>query len=201
MRCQREGLRFVIVAAPGDGPVRAPLTGGVMAAMTIETPLIRTKRTMKMGDGMWQQSNASGPAFEGAETAKGPLAVSRLSPLPPSSSSGAPRCLPWGPFHSFPSTFVAVVRVVEPQGSRLPHIRPQFIPSALLFHPVFSVAKMLGYSKSATVVFIHLFLLFLGPAHAAPTIPEKRTVNTALRVRQENLEQSTTVTTTDILQT
>ena len=162
MRCQREGLRFVIVAAPGDGPVRAPLTGGGMAAMTIETPLIRTKRTMKMGDGMWQQSNASGPAFEGAETAKGPLAVSRLSPLPPSSSSGAPRCLPWGPFRSFPSTFVAVVRVVEPQGSRLPHIHPLFIPSELHYPPGLLCRQDARVFKVCYCRFPSYFLALLG---------------------------------------
>ena len=62
---------------------------------------------------------------------------------------------------------------------------------------------MLGYSKSATVAFLHIFLLFLGSVHAAPAALDKRTVETELRLarRDDNLASSTTVTTTTILQT
>ncbi|TBU44704.1 hypothetical protein BD309DRAFT_990082 [Dichomitus squalens] len=62
---------------------------------------------------------------------------------------------------------------------------------------------MLG-SKSATVALLHLFLLFLGPASAAPTDLTKRTEQTSyLRLARDgdNLSQSTTVTTTSTLQT
>ena len=46
---------------------------------------------------------------------------------PPPSSPACSFSSPWGPFRSFHSTFVAVVRAVEPQGSRLPHNSPLFL--------------------------------------------------------------------------
>ncbi|KAI0743340.1 hypothetical protein C8Q80DRAFT_830843 [Daedaleopsis nitida] len=62
---------------------------------------------------------------------------------------------------------------------------------------------MLRYSKSATVVLLHLFLLCLGTGNAAPTIPGRRDIVSALRVARadDNLSQSTTVQTTNTLQT
>ncbi len=150
---------------------------------------------MKMGDGMWQQSNASGLR---TWTAKDHclFPASHLFPRLPLLVVSA-----LGAFHSFSFTFVAVVRVVEPQGSRLPQIRLCSNPTSFTFHPVFS--KMLGYSKSATVAFLLTFLLFLGPANGAPALPEKRTMHSALRVARdgENLSQSTTVQVTTTLQT
>ena len=124
--------------------------------------------------------------------------------------------------HLFPRLPRRVLLVVCPGGHSilfLPPSSPLYVSSSLkgagfrifalcsylpsfTIHPVFSVAKMLGYSKSATVAFLLTFLLFLGHANAAPAIPEKRT-HSALRVARdgENLSQSTTVQVTQTLQT
>ncbi|KAI8975909.1 hypothetical protein BD414DRAFT_497289 [Trametes punicea] len=59
---------------------------------------------------------------------------------------------------------------------------------------------MLSYSKFATLAFL---LLLVGVANAAPLTPQKRVVNTSLRLARDgdNLTQSTTVQTTNTIQT
>ena len=59
---------------------------------------------------------------------------------------------------------------------------------------------MLGHSKSATLA---LLLLFLGVVHSAPLAPQKRTVNTSVRVARDgdNLDHSVTLQTSNTIQT
>ena len=59
---------------------------------------------------------------------------------------------------------------------------------------------MLGHSKSATLA---LLLLFLGVVHSAPLAPQKRTINTSVRVARDgdNLDQSVTLQTSNTIQT
>ena len=62
---------------------------------------------------------------------------------------------------------------------------------------------MLG-SKSTAIALLNLFLLFASPAVAAPATPEKRTEQSSyVRLARDgdNLSQSTTIQTTNILQT
>ena len=126
------------------------------------------------------------------------------------------------PLTSSPVILVGLLLVVCPGGYSIPFLPPSsplyvlsslrepastFLASVLTFRAtlssITSVVKMLG-SNSATVALLHLFLLFLGPAFAAPTVPSKRTEQTSyLRLARDgdNLSQSTTVTTTSTLQT
>ena len=125
--------------------------------------------------------------------------------------------------HLFPRLPRRVLLVVCPGGHSilfLPPSSPLYVSSSLkgagfriftlcsylpsfTIHPVFSVAKMLGYSKSATVAFLHIFLLFLGSVHGAPAPIDKRTVHSGLRLARDgdNLSQSVTLQTTTILET
>ncbi|KAL7281025.1 hypothetical protein ACG7TL_004327 [Trametes sanguinea] len=102
----------------------------------------------------------------------------------------------------FSSTFVAVARRVHPT-------EPASAASCLTFCPALSrlyllvyrsLSIMLGLSKSATLA---LLFLSLGVAHAVPLASQKRTVDTSLRLARDgdNLSQSTTVQTTNTIQT
>ncbi|KAI0326865.1 hypothetical protein GY45DRAFT_1222576, partial [Cubamyces sp. BRFM 1775] len=59
---------------------------------------------------------------------------------------------------------------------------------------------MLGHSKSATLA---LLLLFLGVVHSAPLAPQKRTLDTSVRVARDgdNLDHSVTLQTSNTIQT